>query len=37
MADNLVEAMQPQLRDRFMQLKGDNASYRSEEGNWGIL
>ena len=28
MADNLVEAMQPQLRDRFMQLKGDNATYR---------
>ena len=27
-ADNLVEVMQPQLRDRFMQLKGDNGSYR---------
>lgn len=28
MADNLVSAMQPELRDRYLQLKGQNIQYQ---------
>ncbi len=28
MADNLISAMQPELRDRFMELKEQNAQYQ---------
>ena len=28
MADNLVSAMQPHLRDRYMQLKNQNVQYQ---------
>ena len=32
MADNLVSAMQPDLRDRYMQLKAQNMHFQVRKG-----
>ena len=34
MADNLVSAMQPDLRDRYMMLKNQNMQFQVRMGNY---